>query len=64
MRGPRSIAWRFKGYALALSQNEILMEAAASYAPLAEALYTPDGVLAAIPMGDINAPLLYEVQRS
>lgn len=32
-----------KGYALALSQNEILMEAAASYAPfLAEALYTLD----------------------
>ncbi len=54
-----------KGYALALSQNEILTESAASYAPfLAEALYTPEGALAAIPIGDINAPLLYEVQRS
>ena len=51
-----------KSYALDLSQSEILTEAAASYAPfLSEALYTPDGSLAAIPMGDINAPLLYEV---
>lgn len=43
-----------KGYALDLSQNEILTEAAASYAPLAEALYIPDGVLAAIHMGAIS----------
>lgn len=51
-----------KSYALDLSQSEILTEAAASYAPfLSEALYTPDGALAAVPMGDINAPLLYEV---
>lgn len=50
-----------KGYALDLSQNEILTEAAASYAPfLAEALYSPDGALAAIPMDDLNAPVLYE----
>ncbi len=51
-----------KSYALDLSQSETLTEAAASYAPfLSEALYTPDGALAAVPMGDINAPLLYEV---
>lgn len=51
-----------KCYALDLSQSEILTEAAASYALfLSEALYTPNGSLAAIPMGDINAPLLYEV---
>ena len=51
-----------KSYALDLSQSETLTEAAASYAPfLSEALYTPDGALAALPMGDINAPLLYEV---
>lgn len=51
-----------KGYALNLSQSEILTEAAASYAPfLSDALRTPDGVLAAMPTGDISAPVLFEV---
>ena len=51
-----------KGYALDLSQSEILTEAVASYAPfLANALHAPDGGLAAVPMGYISAPVLYEV---
>ena len=45
-----------------LSQSEILTEAVASYAPfLANALHAPDGGLAAVPMGYISAPVLYEV---
>lgn len=51
-----------KGYAMDLSQSEILTEAAASYAPfLSDALRTPDGALAAMPTGDISAPVLFEV---
>ena len=38
------------------------MEAASSYAPfLSDALHTPDGALTAIPTGDIDAPVLFEV---
>lgn len=51
-----------KGYAMDLSQSEILMEAASSYAPfLSDALHTPDGALTAIPTGAIDAPVLFEV---
>ena len=51
-----------KGYAMDLSQSEILTEAAASYAPfLSDALRAPDGALAAMPTGDISAPVLFEV---
>ena len=51
-----------RSYAMDLSQSEILTEAAASYAPfLSDALRTPDGVLAAMPTGDISAPVLFEV---
>ena len=51
-----------KGYAMDLSQSEILTETAASYAPfLSDALRTPDGALAAMPTGDISAPVLFEV---
>lgn len=50
-----------KGYALDLSGSALLTDAAASYYPfLSEVLHAPDGALAAMPMGGLWSPVLYE----
>lgn len=50
-----------KGYALDLSVSTILRDAAGSYYPfLSDALHAPDGTLAAMPLGALWCPVLYE----
>ena len=49
------------GYALDLSVSTILRDAAGSYYPfLSDALHAPDGTLAAMPLGALWCPVLYE----